>query len=242
MLGIGKTLVIDNLRSEILKLEGAKSINALKTDAGLGSIASAFPNATFPVGAVHEFLIANHEDKATTAGFVSAIISALMKSQGAVLWLSANPILSPLALAQFGVEPHRFLFITLKKEKDVFWVLDEALKCDSISSVVSELNHLDFTASRRLQLSVERSHVTGFVIRNCSRNINTTACVSRWRITSLPTESEKFPGVGFPKWKVELLRMRNGHTGSWTIQWKGGKVSVQEPASSTVYIQQKKVG
>ena len=27
------------------------------------------------------------------------------------------------------------------------------------------------------------------------------------------------PGVGFPRWNVELLKVRNGKPGSWQIEW-----------------------
>jgi hypothetical protein len=48
--------------------------------------------------------------------------------------------------------------------------------------------------------------------------------MSRWRITSLPGYvSENLPGVGFPQWKVELLRIRNGRPGVWNIRLSAGK-------------------
>jgi protein ImuA len=98
--------------------------------------------------------------------------------------------------------------------------MEEALKCPALSAVVGEIRDLDFTASRRLQLAVERSCVTGFVIRKNLSTINTTACVSRWRITSLPgATDDDMPGVGFPVWKIELLRMRNGQPGCWVVRW-----------------------
>ena len=27
------------------------------------------------------------------------------------------------------------------------------------------------------------------------------------------------PGVGFPRWNVELLKVRNGKPGSWQLEW-----------------------
>jgi protein ImuA len=83
---------------------------------------------------------------------------------------------------------------------------------------------LSFNTSRRLQLAVETSCVTGFVLRHHARQINTTACVSRWRITSLPSDlRDGLPGIGFPNWNVELLKVRNGHPGTWNIGWGAGK-------------------
>ncbi len=89
--------------------------------------------------------------------------------------------------------------------------------------MIGEVQQIDFTASRRLQLAVEQSKATGFVIRNGFLQINTTAFVSRWKISHLKSEAEDFPGVGFPKWKVELLRVRNGKPNAWYLQWIDGK-------------------
>jgi protein ImuA len=36
----------------------------------------------------------------------------------------------------------------------------------------------------------------------------------------LSTElKEGMPGVGFPRWYLELLKVRNGVTGSWKVEW-----------------------
>ncbi len=107
--------------------------------------------------------------------------------------------------------------------------MDEALKCSALSAVIGEMQEISFTGSRRLQLAVEQSQVTGFILRQNCRKPNTTACVSRWKITALPSLRKDFgmvddmPGVGFPRWRVELLRMRNGRSGIWDIAWKDGR-------------------
>jgi protein ImuA len=110
--------------------------------------------------------------------------------------------------------------------------MDEALKCGALSAVVGEVQEISFNATRRLQLAVEQSQVTGFVIRKDSTHHKTSACVSRWRITSLPSISESAekllnpPGIGFPTWQVELLRIKNGRPGVWDIRWGAGKFEV----------------
>jgi protein ImuA len=102
--------------------------------------------------------------------------------------------------------------------------MEEALKCCGLSAVVGELKDLSFIASRRLQLAVEKSKVTGFVLRRDARHLNTTACVTRWQVSSLPSElMDELPGIGFPRWKVDLLKVRNGKPGSWEIEWNAGK-------------------
>ncbi|HEX8041759.1 MAG TPA: Error-prone repair protein ImuA [Chryseosolibacter sp.] len=220
--------IIAELRANILRLEGFRPASHAGTDLGLGSIKDAFPNATFPLGAIHEFLSARAEDAAATCGFIAGLLTPLMGTTGTSLWISSSRTLFPPALKTFGIQPDRFIFIDLLKEKDVMWAMDEALKCSALSAVIGEMQEVSFINSRRLQLAVEQSQVTGFILRHNSRNPNITACISRWRITSLPSDrkgagmEDDLPGVGFPRWQVELLRMRNGRSGIWDITWKEG--------------------
>lgn len=227
MVSARKADIVAGLQTDILRLQGFKTVNCTGVDLGLGPIKEAFPNATFPLGAVHEFLSGCAEDSAATTGFIAGLLAPLMGSSGTALWISSSRTLFPPALKMFGIEPDRFIFIDLKKEKDVFWAMDEALKCNALSAVVGEMQKLDFTASRRLQLAVEQSKVTGFILRRNLRKLDTTACVSRWRITPLPSEPvDDLPGIGFPKWRVELLRIRNGKSGVWDVKWANRRFQV----------------
>lgn len=235
MISASRVDILAKLQAEVLRLQGFKSIGNPTLDPGLGAIAEAFPNKSFPLGAVHEFLSSTKEDNAATIGFVSGLLSSIMSSNGTALWISSSRTLFPPALKNFGIDPHRFIFIDLKKEKDVAWVMNEALKCGALSAVVGEVREIDFTASRRLQLAVEQSQVTGFVLRHNYRKQNTTACVSRWKITSLPSESiGDLPGIGFPQWRVELLRIRNGKPGTWDIRWTKGKFQPVQSEKETL--------
>jgi protein ImuA len=216
--------IITKLQTDILRLQGFKPANSAAINVGLGPIKHAFPNGSFPLGAVHEFLSPWPEEAAATSGFIAGLLAPLMGSSGTSLWISSSRTLFPPALKSFGIQPDRFIFIDLQKEKDVIWAMDEALKCGALAAVVGEMQEISFTASRRLQLAVEQSQVTGFVLRHDPRKLNTTACVSRWKITTLPSEYvDGLPGVGFPQWRVELLRIRNGKSGVWDIKWMDGR-------------------
>lgn len=225
-----KADIISQLQTEIHRLEGYKPANCTSLEMTLGPIQKAFPKGAFPTGAVHEFLSTEKEDMAAVRGFIAGLISQVMVHQGATLWISANRQVFPPALANYGIQPEQLIFVDVQHERDIMPVFYEALKCSAISAVVAEARNLDFTTSRRLQLAVEKSQSTGFVIRNHVQKLNPTACISRWKISSLPSESfEGLPGIGFPKWQVELLRMRNGKTGTWEVQWIEGKfASIQE--------------
>ena len=239
-----KADIIAQLQRDILPLQGFRPALKNRTlDAGLGPINKAFPDASFPVGAVHEFISNNIEDAAATSGFVAGLISTLMQGNGALIWISASRTIFPPALKSFGIPPERIIFIDLQKEKEIMWAMEEALKCKGLSAVIGEMQELNFTASRRLQLAVEQSRVTGFILRRNPRSINTTACLTRWQITAAQSQlAEGMPGVGFPRWNVELLKVRNGYPGKWQIEFVAGRFRHISKAVAIPLIQQSKTG
>ena len=222
-----KADIIARLQKEILPLQGYKPMHgAVRPHLGLGAIESAFPNAVFPLGAIHEFISMSPEDSAATNGFLSAILSPLLQ-EGAALWIGSSRTLFPPALTSFGIAPERIIFIDLKREKDILWTMEEALQCSSLTAVVGEIKELGFTASRRLQLAVEKSRVTGFIHRQQFKSNQTTACLCRWRITPLSSVLEDdLPGVGHPRWQVDLLKARNGKPGTWEVEWSADKLQL----------------
>jgi protein ImuA len=243
MVSAEKTNTISKLQDAILRMQGFKSLGNPAVEIGLGAINNAFPNATFPTGCIHEFISTSNEDTAATSGFVSGLLSLLMQRDGTSLWISSSRTLFPPALKLFGLQPDHFIFIDLKKEKNVLEAMDEALKCAALNTVIGEVKDLSFTASRRLQLAVEQSRVTGFILRQNSRNLSTTACVSRWKISHISSETiDDLPGVGFPSWRVELLKIRNGKPGSWDMQWRGGRFVPLEQSPVFIKEQKRKVG
>jgi|GEM_PF-4043055 len=68
-------------------------------------------------------------------------------------------------------------FLQLKKGTDLLWCVEEALKFEGLAAVVSEIQDLSFIESRRLQLVVEKSRVTGFLLRQNPKNFNTDTAV-----------------------------------------------------------------
>ena len=48
--------------------------------------------------------------------------------------------------------------------------------------------------------------------------------VVRWTVRPLKTELRPgLPGVGHPRWQIDLLRVKNGQAGSWIFEWKNRK-------------------
>jgi protein ImuA len=239
-----KADIIAQLRKDILPLQGIRNVlNGSPVNVGLGMMNRAFPNASFPLGAIHEFCCKEIEDAAASCGFIAGIAGALMQKGGAAIWVSTSRMVFPPALKYFGIEPDKMIFIDLQKQKDVLWVVEEALKCEGLAAVIGEIPELNFTASRRLQLAVEQSRVTGFILRHRQRNPGITASVARWKITPLSsTIEDDMPGVGFPRWQVELLKIRNGTPAQWQIEWSAGRFRAASKLTSIPLQQRRKTG
>ncbi|MCC8407688.1 Error-prone repair protein ImuA [Mucilaginibacter sp. UR6-1] len=221
-MNVTKEEIISKLRQDMIRWEGFRPPQpGTSSDLGLGIVAAAFANGVFPTGAIHEFISSSPEDTAASGGFIAGLVNRLLGSGGACLWISYTRRIYPPALKLFGVDPDRVIFVDVPQQKDVLWVTEEALKCEGVATVICETRELSFTESQRLQLAVEKSHVTGFVLRKDVKKINTTACVTRWQIRPVRSQLRAgMPGVGHPRWEVNLLKVRNGKPGNWTVEWK----------------------
>jgi len=238
---VTKTDIISQLRKDLLQWEGYKPpAGGHRNRLGLGPLENAFPNGVFPEGCVHELVCASSEQAAASGGLVTGILSALMREGGVCVWIGRARRLFAPALTAFGVQPHQVIFISLHKDRDTLWVMEEALKCPGLTAVVCELREMDFKQSQRFQRAVEHSRVTGFVLRNAIVKLNATACAARWQVRSLPsTDLNGLPGLGFLRWQVDLLKVRNGQTGSYILEWKNGHVV---PVEAAVIKEERQVG
>ena len=236
-----KANIVAQLQKDILLMQGFKPACHDTNSAGLDLIKHAFPNNTFPINATHEFFCNGLEEMTSSSGFIAGIVSSLMKTGAPSVWISNSKNIFPPALKQFGIDAHKIIFIHLQNSKQILWTLEEALKCNALSTVVAEINEISFTESRRLQLAVEQTNVTGFLIRNHPKNL-ATACVTRWKVKSLPTEKHSaLPGIRFPNWNVELLKVRNGKPGSWQMQWRKGKFELLHPSAFIIEERERKI-
>lgn len=218
--------ILDRLKREILPLQGPGAPSRVHREEPLiAPILHAFKDRRFPTGAVHEFLYQGAECAAATTGFVAALLSSLIRETGTVMWIGSNRCIFPPALKLFGLSPERVFFIEVEKEKDIGWVMEQALQCGKIAAVVGEMAGLGFTTSRRFQLAVEHSRVTAFVLHAVRGKPPVTASYTRWKISPLASDFiDGLPGVGFPRWSVDLLKVRNGWPGNWQVEFVAGRV------------------
>lgn len=217
---LAKSDIILKLEREILPLEGLKILPSdRKVDLRLPSITQSLPNHKFPIGCIHEMASNHFGDTGSMIGFTSFLLGKLADKKGIIIWIaSACNIYAP-GLTAFGIPPENIIVIHLKSNKHILWVMEEALKCKNFAAVVAEIKEIDFKTSRRLQLAAEKSRVTGFLLR-AQDNATTIASVARWHVCAAPGAQETdLPGVGFPRWKIHLSKIRNGRPGKWLLEW-----------------------
>jgi protein ImuA len=231
--------IIEELQRQILKWQGNQPTSNQEQALGLGPIEHAFPGKIFPRAAVHELISSTSETAASTNGFMAVLLQSLLQHGRSCVWISTRRTLFPPALKAFGMDPEQIIFIDVKRAKEGLWVMEEALKCSTLAAVVGEITELDFNESRRLQLAVEQSRVTGFIHRYQPRMETILACASRWKIIPLSSDTlDEMPGIGFPKWDIHLLKVRNGKPGKWQAQWLPQGLEWIHPIAPEVYEQQ----
>ncbi len=226
---VNKKSIISRLRQEILNMEGFNTSSPEETPSGinLSSVQSAFPNNTFPTGCIHEFISQQPEHTAAAAGFIAGLLRMLASGSDYCVWISCTRRIYPPSLQVYGLDPSKVIFIDVPLMRDLLWVTEEVLKCQGLKVVVCELSALSFRDSRRLQLAVKKSHVTGLILRKDVRQLTTSASVARWHIKPAPSKLRGgMPGVGAPRWEVELQKVRSGKPGKWIIEWQGGFIDV----------------
>jgi protein ImuA len=216
-----KKEIVRQLQAKINALQGLGKVAPEPVTPGLAPFSAAFPGNVFPTGTIHEFISFEEANAASTTGFITAVAGKLMKDGGLCLWVGNEKKAFPPGLKHFGLEPDRVVFINASHTKDALWIIEEALKCEALTAVIGEVKELGFTESRRLQLAVEHSGVTGFIHRYCPRVENAVACTTRWKVTSIPgIPQDSLPGVGYSSWDVQLLKVRNGRPHSWQVTWQ----------------------
>ena len=215
-----KLEIARQLQAKINVMQGLGKLSSEPANPGLAPFTTAFPGSIFPKGAIHECISYEPANAASTSGFIMAVTGKLMREGGLCLWVGNERKVFPSGLKHFGLEPDRVVFINAARTKDVLWIIEEALKCEALTAVVGEVKELGFTESRRLQLAVEHSGVTGFIHRHDPHSENAVACTTRWKITALPSLAKNnLPGVGHSCWDVQLLKVRNGRPHAWQVSW-----------------------
>lgn len=227
MAGKGRSETLAALRRRLNELErGGRTAGAV-LPFGNAAIDAALPQGGMALGALHELagVGSDEEDGAVAAAFLAGILARLAPERP-VLWCSAAGDLYGPGLAACGLGPERLIVAQTQSDRTVLWAMEEGLRSAGLAAVVGEVEALPSAASRRLQLAAEVSGVTAFVLRRwrtgeraARQRTAPNAAVTRWRVTALPgTVAGDTPGIGRPRWRLELWRCRGGVPASWMVE------------------------
>lgn len=194
---------------------------------GVAAIDRTLPGGGLARGAVHELLgkDGDEEDGALATAFAAGILGRLERDR-IVLWCLPRPDLYGPGLAILGLDPARLVLVRARRDAEILLAIEEGLRATGVTAVVGEVGAFPAVASRRLQLAAERSGVTAFVLRRWRDGARAArerdlpnASATRWRIAALPSVPARAePGIGHPRWRVELLRCRGGAPACWEVE------------------------
>ena len=125
----------------------------------------------------------------------------------------------------FGIEPSRIIFIHLQNEKDLLWADGGSIEMSVV--LLLSLRKLSVNEFHYIQ-KISAGSGTKSCYRFCTpvkspQILNTNASGLTLENKSLPSETyDALPGWDYPRWNVELLKIRNGKPGE-LADWNGQK-------------------
>lgn len=198
---------------------------------------AALPEGGLELGVVHEIVPAGPGDMAATLGFGLGLLARIAAARpGPVLWATTRDpgrhgTAYPPGLAAAGFDPGRLIHLAVGTAQDVLWALEEGLATPGFAAVLGILardgRRYDFTASRRLSLRAAAGGGTAIVLRavgGATDAAGSTAAATRWAVAARPSvpvrhPGHAMPGLGPPRWHVELLRCKRGRPHDWLVEW-----------------------
>ena len=211
-----------DLRRRITALERSRSGTSSggAVSLGVAEIDAHLPWGGLPLGCVHELRGAATAFAATLAARFAA------RRHRPVFWIAPPgrggrlPDLYAPGLATFGLSAAALIVVSARGAT-ALWAMEEALRAPAAGAVVAEIEALNLTASRRLQLAAEAGGAGGLLLRGgtapaaSAPPLATTACVTRWRVAPLPSA----PFTAAARWQLTLERCRGGRPGAWSVEW-----------------------
>ena len=222
-------MILNDLKHSIERIEG-RTKRFVAADApqpapwttGLSKLDTALPQNALAYDACHDFTPLVKTDVPQVAGFIFALLQRLPQSRRRrrrpIVWCQTafnareyGRVYAPGLLGS-TLSPDDFIFINVPKERDLALVLEECVRVPHIAAVVGEGPAPDFTASRRLTLAAQESHVPCLIL-NTGGEIRASAAATRWRIAPFagPPDPLDPAGPGLAAWSITLARARGGN-------------------------------
>jgi protein ImuA len=221
------------LRAEIAALETGGRADSAFLPFGAPEVDSLLPGGGLPLGRWHEIVGAGleAETSAAPAAFAALMAAPLAapdrQGGGEAIWVFRRDDLFAPGLLGLGFPAEKLIQVCARDEAEALSVMEDALATVGVAAVIGEVEDVDLTAGRRLQLACETRGATAFALRrspfggSARRGTGSTAA-TRWRVASAPSAppAGEF-GLGAPRFQVALERCRGGRTGQFLFEAGG---------------------
>ncbi len=204
---------------------------------GVAALDRALPGGGLARGRVHEIAGEGRAEVRDAApfGLAAALARRLLDAGGAegaagVLWCpnEANPFggaLSARGLAWLGLDPGRVLVVDAPNGADRLWAVEEALGRPGLAAVVAEAGPArpgarEGTVWRRLRLAAAAGGAAAILVRPGAAGAAAGGGPdTRWRVRAAPSAGGAPWPDEAPRWRIELLRARNGRPAAAEASW-----------------------
>jgi protein ImuA len=214
------------LAAKIAALETGGRADAGVLPFGDADIDSCLPGGGLPLGRWHEITAPGMEaETAAAPAAFAALAAAPLAKRGEAVWVLRRDDLWAPGLSGLGFLPERLITVCARDEAEALAVMEDALSTVGVAIVFGEVEAVDLTAGRRLQLACEKRGATAFVLKRRpyggtrKKEAAGSVAATRWRVASAPSEppAGEF-GLGAPRFEVALERCRGGRSGAWLFE------------------------
>jgi protein ImuA len=221
------------VRAKIAAIEAGGRMDSESLSLGTAAIDACLPGGGLPLGRWHEITGEGMETETAAApAAFAALMAAPLARRGEAVWVMRCDDLFAPGLAGLGFPAERLICVASRSEAETLAVMEDALSTRGVSAVLGEVDVVDLTAGRRLQLACEKRGATGFVVRRrpyggpagkmAGRSAGTetgSAAATRWRVASASSQTPAGEfGLGAPRWRASLERSRGGRPGEWLLE------------------------
>ncbi|WP_300531065.1 hypothetical protein [Maricaulis sp.] len=194
---------------------------------------------------LHEFCPQDYLDTPAALAVQSGFMAQALRRAGTappLLWVRARnsgqdfgqPY--PLGLQQWGLAPERTIFAETDSLTDALWAMEDALRAGAwVMGEAGTSSRYDLTATKRLHMAAQARGGLALVLRHHDM-IGASAALTRWRLSARPSPAQDWrgatglPGLGSPRFRAHLERVRGGPPKQFDIEWKHAAFHVLEPA------------
>jgi len=223
------------VRAQVAATQGRGGASECVTPFGDARLDRYLPGGGLPLGRWHEVAGEGVEiEIGAAAGAFVAALAAPLAARGAVVWVMRRGDLHAPGLQGLGFPAERLIQVQVRDEAQALSALEDALGSAGVAAAIGEVEGVDLTAGRRLQLACEKQGATGFVLRRRPFGgparareeggaLSGSAAATRWLVASAPSAAEAgTSGLGAPRWRVSLERCRGGRPGAWIMEKSDG--------------------